>query len=104
MRCDMSDKIGLYIEKCREDAVIPKYANDGDAERAQRYMEFAKDCNLSFSPRLRNYQINSVVNVVEKNSHDILTRADLTLKIAVGVIALLLITLIMMCIKRKKQK
>ena len=79
-------------------------ANDGDAERAQRYMEFAKDCNLSFSPRLRNYQINSVVNVVEKNSHDILTRADLTLKIAVGVIALLLITLIMMCIKRKKQK
>ena len=79
-------------------------ANDGDVERAHRYMEFAKDCNLTFSPRLRNYQINSVVNVVEKNRHDILTRADLTLKIAVGVIALLLITLIMMCIKRKKQK
>ncbi len=27
----MSDKTGLYIEKCREDAVIPKYANNGDA-------------------------------------------------------------------------
>ena len=79
-------------------------ANDGDFDRARRYMEFTKDCNLTFSPRLRNYQINPVVNVVEKDSQATLARANLTLKIAIGVIALLLITLIIMCINRKKQK
>lgn len=27
----MEDKVKLLIEKCREEAVMPKYANDGDA-------------------------------------------------------------------------
>ena len=79
-------------------------ANDGDAERAQRYTEFAKDCNLTFAPQLRNYQVNPVVNIVEKNCHDTLTRAYWAIMIAIGVIVLLLIALFVMCIKRKKQK
>ena len=79
-------------------------ANDGDAERAQRYMEFAKDCNLSFSPQLRNYQVNPIVNIVEKSCHETLARADMILQITVGVIVLLLIALFVICIKRKKQK
>lgn len=79
-------------------------ANDGDTDRAHRYMEFVKDCNLTFAPQLRNYQVNPIVNIVEKNCHDILTRADISLMIAVGVIVLLLITLFVMYIKRKKQK
>ena len=79
-------------------------ANDGDTERAYRYMEFAKKCNLTFAPQLRNYQVNPVVNIVEKKCHETLTRADLILKIAIGVIVLLLIALFVMYIKRKKQK
>jgi LPXTG-motif cell wall-anchored protein len=67
-------------------------------------MEFVKDCNLTFAPQLRNYQVNPIVNIVEKNCHDILTRADISLMIAVGVIVLLLIALFVMYIKRKKQK
>jgi hypothetical protein len=69
-------------------------ANDGDTERAHRYMEFAKDCNLTFAPQLRNYQVNPIVNIVEKNCHDTLARADRILKIAIGVIVLLLIALL----------
>jgi len=69
-------------------------ANDGDTERAHRYMEFAKDCNLTFAPQLRNYQVNPIVNIVEKNCHDILARADRILKIVIGVIVLLLIALL----------
>ena len=79
-------------------------ANDGDLSRARRYMEFAKDCNLTFCPRLRNYQVDRVIDIIEKDSQATLARADLILKIAIGVIAILLITLIVMCIKRKKQK
>ena len=79
-------------------------ANDGDLSRARRYMEFAKDCNQSFCPRLRNYQVDRVIDIIEKDSQATLARADLILKIAIGVIAILLITLIVMCIKRKKQK
>ena len=79
-------------------------ANDGDTDRAQRYMEFAKDCNLTFAPQLRNYQVNPVVNIVEKNCHDTLTRAYWAIMIAIGVIVLLLIALFVMYIKRKKQK
>jgi hypothetical protein len=79
-------------------------ANDGDLARARYYMEFAKDCNLTFCPRLRNYQVNPVVNIIEKDSQATQTRADLILMIAIGVIALLLIALIIMCSKKKKQK
>ena len=67
-------------------------------------MEFAKDCNLTFCPRLRNYQVNPVVNIIEKDSQATQTRADLILMIAIGVIAILLIALIIMCSKKKKQK
>lgn len=79
-------------------------ANDGDLARARYYMEFAKDCNLTFCPRLRNYQVNPVVNIIEKDSQATQTRADLILMIAIGVIAILLIALIIMCSKKKKQK
>ena len=79
-------------------------ANDGDFSRARRYMEFAKDCNQTFCPRLRNYQVDRVIDIIEKDSQATLARADLSLKIAIGVIAILLITVIIMYINRKKQK
>ena len=79
-------------------------ANDGDLVRARRYMEFARDCNQTFSPRLRNYQVNPVINIIEKDFQAAQARADLTLMIAIVVIALLLIALIIMCSKKKKIK
>ena len=79
-------------------------ATDGDTDRAHRYMEFTKECNLSFAPQLRNYQVNPIVNIVEKSSQETLAREGMILKIAVGVIVLLLIALFVICIKKKKQK
>ena len=69
-------------------------ADDGDLDRAHRYMEFAKACNLTFSPRLRAYQVNSVVNVVEKSSQATQSKDKWIIIIASVVIAVLLIALI----------
>lgn len=68
-------------------------ADDGDISRAHRYVEFAKECNLAFCPRMRYYQVNSVINVVEKSSQAAQSRANLILIIASIVIILLLLAL-----------
>jgi len=68
-------------------------ADDGDISRARRYVEFAKDCNLFFCPRLHNYQVNSVIKVIEKSHQATLSRANLMLIIASIVLVLLLIAL-----------
>ena len=68
-------------------------ADDGDISRASRYVEFAKDCNYFFCPRLRNYQVNSVINVIEKSNQATQSRANLILIVASILIVLLLIVL-----------
>lgn len=68
-------------------------ANDGDIERARRYVEFSKDCNLAFCPFLRAYQINSVIDVIEKSDQAVKDRYHLMLVIASVVIALLILAL-----------
>lgn len=78
-------------------------AEDGDISRAQRYVKFAKDCNLFFCPVLRNYQVNSVVNVYEKSSQDSQSRANRTLIIASGVVILLLLVLIIIVLRLRRK-
>lgn len=69
-------------------------ADDGDLSRARRYVEFAKDCNLEFCPRMRAYQVNSVIRVIEKSCQAIQSREKAILLIAAMVIVLLLMALI----------
>lgn len=69
-------------------------ANDGDIDRALRYVEFAKACNLAFSPQMRAYQVNSVVNVIEKSSQVSRDQTRIILVFASVVIFLLLMALI----------
>lgn len=78
-------------------------ANDGDTDRAHRYIEFAKECNLFFCPLLRNYQVNSVVTVFEKSSQAAQARVKQILIVS-GVIVLILLALMIMFVIRKKQK
>ena len=87
IRCAVMNQASLLF-------LADRLADDGDISRAHRYVEFAKACNLTFYPRLRNYQIDPVVNVIEKNSQATLSKAILILYIASIVIALLLIALI----------
>lgn len=78
-------------------------ADDGDTNRALRYIEFAKECNLFFCPLLRNYQLNSVVTVFEKSSQAAQARVKQILIVS-GVIVLILLALMIMFVIRKKQK
>ena len=81
-------------------------AEDGDIDRANRYLNFAKHCNLIFSSRLRNYQVNSILNIVEKNYQATEAHTHQLLTIAGIIIVLLLIALAyttILSIKRKKK-
>ena len=81
-------------------------ANNGDFSRAKHYTDFATKCNFTFSPRLRTYQVNSVINVLSKSQQAEQKRANMILTIAGIVIALLLIALAyttILSIKRKKK-
>ena len=81
-------------------------ANNGDFSRAKRYTDFATKCNFTFSPRLRTYQVNSVINVLSKSQQAEQKRANMILTIAGIVIVFLLIALAyttILSIKRKKK-
>jgi hypothetical protein len=79
-------------------------ANDGDISRARRFMEFSRACNLTFCPQMRAYQVNPVINIIEKSSESAQSRTNLIIMIAVGVVVLLLIALLTVFVIRKKQK
>ena len=78
-------------------------AEDGDFSRAHRYVDFTKECNLFFCPLLRNYQVNSVVNVYEKSSQAANSRANTILIIASAVVILLLIALIFTVLRLRRK-
>ena len=87
IRCAVMNQASLLF-------LAERLADDGDVKRARRYAEFAKECNLVFFPRMRTYQVNPFVNVIEKSSQATQSKANLILIISSIVIALLLIALI----------
>lgn len=87
IRCAVMNQASLLF-------LAERLADDGDISRAVRYEEFAKECNLFFSPYLRKYQVNSVINVAEKSNQAAQTRADVVLIVAVCIIILLLVALL----------
>ena len=76
-------------------------ANEGDISRACRYMEFAKECNLAFSPKMRAYQVNPVISVVEKSRQAAQERTNVALITATVAIVLLIIALICIFLIRR---
>ncbi len=76
-------------------------ANDGDLDRSTRYMEFSKACNETFIPNMRAYQFNSVLTVIAKNKAAAEQRLTQLLIAAGIVIALLLIALVVVFLRRK---
>ena len=81
-----------------------RLANDGDISRAYRYAEFAKECNQTFCPDLRAYQVHSVVNVIEKNNQVNQAKANRILIIASIAIALLIIALLLILYRLNRKK
>ena len=81
-----------------------RLATDGDISRARRYAEFAKACNLTFCPYLRVYQVNSVINVIEKNNQANQSKSSRILLIASIVITLLIIALLFILYRSNRKK
>ena len=88
IRCAVMNQASLLF-------LAERLANDGDISRAKRYAEFAKACNQTFCPFLRVYQVNSVINVIEKNNQANQAKANRVLIIASIVIAMLIIALLL---------
>lgn len=98
IRCAVMNQASLLF-------LAERLANEGDISRAYRYAEFAKECNQIFCPRLRAYQVNSVISVIEKNNQMNQSRANRILIIASIVITLFIIALLFILyrLNRKKQ-
>lgn len=79
-------------------------ANEGDIERARHYMDFSLDRNLAFHPRMRTYQIDSVINIIEKEKQAVQSSVSTILFIAGGIIVLLLLVLFIVILKRYRTK
>lgn len=79
-------------------------ADDGDIDRAQRYLEFARACNSNFSPHTRAYQFNPIVNIIEKSRAAAQSRADnlLVIVIVAAVIIMLLLALIIFKVRKRE--
>ena len=76
---------------------------DGDYERADRYVHFCEACNLAYSPQLRNYQVRYVANVMEAVCEYHKTRYARLMKI-VCIGAVLLLGLVAWLLLRQKRR
>ena len=75
---------------------------DGDYDRAYRYVCFGRDCNLAFTPTLRHYQVNSTINVIEKSKQEGLAHNRHLLIYAAVVTVLLLIVLLVILFRLRQ--
>ena len=87
IKCAVQDQAALVM-------LAEHLCEDGDIERAYRYICFSRDCNLAFSPILRNYQVSSVINVIEKNYQESQDAKRFLTIFAFVVITLLLMALL----------
>jgi tetratricopeptide (TPR) repeat protein len=96
IKCGVMDQASLLF-------LAERLANDGDIERAQRYLEFSKKCNDYFCHHMRSYQVNSVIAIIEKSREAAEKRASLWFTVSMVVTALLLLTLIIVIIRKIKK-
>lgn len=98
IKCAVNDQASLFM-------LAERLCEDGDYERAYRYVRFCEARNIDFSPQLRNYQVRYVANVLEdvyQNGQAQYSR--LLILVCVG--ALLLLCVIVLCFRlyRKSNK
>ena len=79
-----------------------RLVEDGDYERAMRYMEFCRTCNLTFNSHLRAYQLNSIIHVIEKNGKAAQQQVYQIL-IGAGIAVLVLLLALIFVIVRKRK-
>ena len=80
-----------------------KLVEDGDYERAMRYMEFCRSCNLTFNPNLRAYQLKSIIHVIEKDRDATQDRLEQMMIVAGILVLILLLALIIVIVRKRKR-
>lgn len=58
IKCAVNDQASLFM-------LAERLCDDGDYERAYRYVRFCEQCNTTFLPQLHKYQVRYVSNVME---------------------------------------
>ena len=96
IKCAVYDQASLFM-------LAERLCEDGDYERAYRYVRFCEACNMAFSPQLRNYQVRYVANVLEAIHQNDQARYSRLLTIAcMG--ALLLLGVIVWLLLRQRRR
>ena len=91
IKCAVNDQASLFM-------LAERLCEDGEYERAYRYVRFCEACNIAFSPQLRNYQVRYVAKVMEavyQNNQDYYSR--LLIYVCLG--AVLLIVVLLLCFR-----
>lgn len=101
IKCAVFDQASLFM-------LAERLCEDGDYERAYRYVRFSESCNTVFSPQLRNYQVRYVANVMEAIYQNDQTRqarySRLLVFACVGVLLLIVIVIGLLFARRVTRK
>lgn len=97
IKCAVNDQASLFM-------LAERLCNDGDYERAYRYMRFTEACNLAFSPQLRNYQVRYISQITGTIYEDSQARYSRLLIIACAVGALLLVVIIWLLVRQRRKR
>ena len=96
IKCAVNDQASLFM-------LAERLCEDGDYERAHRYVQFCEASNLAFSPQLRTYQVRYVANVMESLYQHSQARYSRLLTIAcVGAVLLLIVLGCLLFARRKR--
>ena len=68
--------------------------DEGDLERAYRYISFTWDCNNRFNTRMRSWQIAPILEVIDNNYKELLRRNSQRLTLGLIVLALFALALL----------
>ena len=99
IKCAVFDQASLFM-------LAEQLSADGDYDRAYNYVRFSETCNTTFLPRLRNYQLRYVANVLEavhKNSEARYSRL-LTIACVGGALLLIVIAWLLFRIARARNR
>ena len=97
IKCAVFDQASLFmLAEC--------LCEDGDYERADRYVHFCEACNLAYSPQLRNYQVHYVANVMEAICRHDEARYARLLKIACAGAVILLGLVAWLLLRQKRRR
>ena len=97
IRCAVMDQASLLF-------LAEHLVNDGDVNRAIRYLEFSQKCNTTFLPYIRPYQADCALNIFKKSRQADKQRANNILYGSAAVIALLLLALIFVIVRLQKKR